>query len=95
MATAYAYAEGSGSQPIELRNIRLIDRFGVEAIKNRSYLSKREVESMLLCENVVNRYNDRKDAETWATWISEHKEEQEMLEHARKQAEERGLLDVT
>ena len=93
MAAAYAYAEGSGKKPQELIDVQLIDRFGVEAIKNRKYLTKREVESMLLSENVVNRYRERSESENYAQWVSDNKEMHKMLEHARKQAEELGLID--
>jgi hypothetical protein len=95
MAVAYAYAEGSGKQPQELIELTLIDRFGVEAIKNRKYLNSKEVRSMLLTENVVNAYKSRKESENWAKWADDNREAQEMLEYARKQAEERGLIDVT
>jgi len=84
MAAAYAYADG-GPQPEELRNLWLIERFGVQAILNRPYLGSKELKSMLLAERVYNAYKDREKSTEWATWALDNPEDAELLEFARKQ----------
>ena len=85
MAAAYAYADGSQPQPKELRTLWLIGRFGVQAILNRSYLGSKELQSMLLAENVYKAYNEMKQTD-WATWALSNPEDAKMLDFARKQA---------
>ena len=92
MAAAYAYADG-GQQPEELRNLWLVERFGVQAIFNRPYLGSKELKSMLLAERVYNAYKEMKNSTDWATWAIDNPDDARLLDFARKFAKEQGLID--
>jgi len=87
MAAAYAYADG-GPQPEEIRRLRLIERFGVQAILNRPYLGSKELKLMLLAERVYNAYKEREKSTDWATWALSNPVESELLSFARKQVKD-------
>lgn len=88
MAAAYKYAIGEGEQPQELRTLYLIERFGVKAILNRDYLGRREINRMLLVENIVDAQKQMSKSDNWSQWANDNKELYEILEKARKAAKD-------
>jgi hypothetical protein len=92
MAAAYAFADG-GQQPKELRELWLIERFGVEAIKNRSYLGAKEIKSMLLAENIYNAYNEREKSTNVAEWTQSNPDKADLVHAAYTEAVKLGLVE--
>lgn len=89
MVAAYLYATGEGEQPRELKDLYLIDRFGVKAVMNRDYLGRKEINRMLLAENIVDGYKQMNKSDNWSQWANDNKELYELLEKARKLAKEK------
>lgn len=79
-ASAYAYAEAAADpitglppgMPDELLILTYIDRFGVMAIMGRETLSAGEVRRMMIAENIVRAYQERKASGDWGTWAQEN-----------------------
>ena len=67
MARAFRYAEGDGPPPLELEEIRMIDRFGAMAVLGR-IAGMREMRHMAAVENIVSAYRARGQAQNWAEW---------------------------
>ena len=71
MARAYAYAEGDGPEPWELRQLRAIDRFGAQSVAGRP-LSVGEIQRMTVVQDIVRAYQLRAKADSWADWASKN-----------------------
>jgi hypothetical protein len=92
MAAAYFHATG-GPHPTELRDLILIERFGVEAIKNRSYLGAKELKNMLLAERVYDAYMERDKAQSVVEWDTSNPQKADLLHASYKAAQELGMVD--
>jgi hypothetical protein len=93
MAAAYAYAEGDGRKPRELSLLETIDRFGVQGVMGRT-LGKGEIRRMIACQNIVAWHAEKGQSANWAQWAEDNPERDEMLNTARRLAQEMGLLDA-
>jgi len=58
-----------------------IDRFGAQAVLGRP-LSAREIRGMVLAENLVNAYKERKASSDWAEWAADNPAMNELLNEA-------------
>ena len=92
MASAYANAEG-GHYSKELEDLYLIERFGVQAIKNRQYLGKKELKDMLLAEGVKNSYLEKENSDNVVEWIETNPERADLVHAAYKAAKELGMVN--
>ena len=92
MATAYAHADG-GPQPVELRDLALIERFGVQAIKNRPYLGAKELQNMLFAERVYDAVKERDKSENVTEWTNSNPDKAELAHAAYKAALALGLIE--
>lgn len=72
---------------------RLIDRFGVQAVMNRSYLGAGEINRILAAERVERLLSDKEHQKNWAAWAEKNPEDAEYLTRAMMAAKEEGLLD--
>lgn len=79
IAEAYAYAEGNGELPKELKLAQYIDRFGVEAVTGKKVLGARDIYRITVAENVVRAYADVKKASSYPAWANEHPEMAKLL----------------
>jgi hypothetical protein len=68
----------------EIETLRLIDRFGIEAVTGRRQFYYGELRRMVHAENIVNAYNSRKQSENWAEWVHKYPQAAEMLAEAEK-----------
>lgn len=92
MARAYRHAaEQDGPALPELEALRMIDRFGAQAVFGR-ILSVREMRMMSLAERIVRAYHDRdayRDADknkNWAEWAAKNPTEFRLLNVAMRAA---------
>lgn len=67
--------------PQELLQLNYIDRFGAQAVMGRN-LGYKEMQHMVLAENVVKAYEDRNKSKSWASWAKEHPEKAQLLAEA-------------
>ena len=72
---------------------RLIDRFGVQTVMNRSYLGAGEINRILAAERVERLLANKERQQNWATWAEKNPEDAEYLTKAMMAAKEEGLLD--
>jgi len=72
------YASGDGPCPQELVQKSYIDAFGVMAIMGRPVLYAREIQHMIVLDNIVNAYRschgyrDSEGHENWPEWASQN-----------------------
>ena len=92
MAAAYAHADG-GPQPEELRDLILIERFGVQAIKNRTYLGAKELQNMLFAERVYDAKKSRETSQNVVEWDTSNPERADLIYAAYKEALKLGLVE--
>jgi hypothetical protein len=79
--------------PKELKMLRLIDRYGVEAVMGRPYLGAGEIMRMQAAETVVRVYNERKRYDDWTRHAREDPEGSAFLNRAMILATKMGLID--
>jgi len=84
-AAAYIHADGGRYSP-ELRLLRYIDRFGVEAVMGRKTLYAHEIRRMIHAENVAGAYHERNRGNA-AEWVKDNPEMNKLLFEAQKIAE--------
>ena len=72
---------------------RLIDRFGVQTVMNRSYLGAGEINRILAAEKVERLLADKERQNNWAAWAEKNPEDAKYLTNAMMAAKEEGLLD--
>ena len=77
MTDAYHEAEGVGHCK-ELTLLRLVDRFGAQAILGRMLYAK-EIIRMSAAENVYKAKTANDKSENWAEWARENKHAAELL----------------
>lgn len=83
---AYRYAEAAKDKqgrppppPPQINDLTYIDRFGVKAALGREVLSYREMNEMLLSENIVKYYHGRKSSDNWDQWATAYPQGHELL----------------
>lgn len=79
IAEAYAYADGEGVIPVEIRKLNYIDRFGIDAVYGRQ-LNYQELRRLEIAEAVVKGYISRKNSPDWTKWARENKKINALLE---------------
>lgn len=82
MARVYAYCEGTGPKPTELALLWSIERFGVEAVMGRAYLSHLEIHNMTLAESIHRLFNARAGTEDHAEWAEKNPTDAALLGEA-------------
>jgi len=92
---AYQYAAGiknadgiPSPQPKELLLLSYVDRFGVEAVTGNKILSFGTARRMIIAENIVEAYRDRKRAENWGEWAEKNPSASALLKQAEILASE-------
>lgn len=81
IAEAYAYADGGGGLPKELRLAQYIDRFGAQAVLGR-LMGAGEIRRIDMAERIIRIYQSRKQAANWKEWVGSHPKEAELLAYA-------------
>lgn len=79
IAEAYAYADGEGDIPKELKALFYVDRFGVQSIYGRP-LYYHEVRRFEVAEMVVKAYLARKNSSNMAQWAKDNPRANALLE---------------
>jgi hypothetical protein len=80
IASAYRYARG-GEIPGDLELLRMVDRFGAQAVFGR-ILKRSEMRRMVLVERIVTAYQAMKSSEDVDGWIKDHPEDWKLLDYA-------------
>jgi len=83
IAEAYAYADGGGGLPKELRLARYIDRFGAQAVLGR-VMGAGEIRRIEMAERIISIYQSRKQASNATEWVNSHQKEAELLDYAER-----------
>lgn len=81
MAAAYNYARGKGDMPNELELIRMVDRFGAQAVFGRT-LKRGEMRRMATVERIVEGYQAMTSAKNQDDWIKAHPDEWKLIDRA-------------
>lgn len=79
--------------PLDIQQLRYVDRFGGHAVMGRS-LGVIEMRRMIVSENIVNAYNTRGPSDKWAEWAKENKDQSALLNQAMILAAKMGLIDA-
>jgi hypothetical protein len=66
-------------KPNELILLSYIDRFGVEAVTGKNILPFGDARRMIVAENIVEAYRDRKKSGNWAEWAEKNPSAAELL----------------
>ena len=72
----------------EINRLRLIDRFGIEAITGRRQFYAGELRRMVIAENIQTAYQSRARAKNWAAWVKDNPALADLLDEARQLAED-------
>jgi len=80
-AAAYIYADGGEMSP-EIRLLGYIDRFGVEAVMGRPFLTAKEIRCLVHAENLVQGYRERERAKNAAEWVKNNPTMHKLLRQA-------------
>lgn len=65
--------------PLELQKLWYIDRFGAQIICKNG-LSAKEIRLMMVSENIVKAYVERKNSSNWAQWAKDNQQMSRLLE---------------
>jgi len=76
-----------------LRELILIERFGVEAIKNRPYLGAKELKNMLFAERVYDAFKERESSDNVVEWSGSNPDKADLVHFAYMAAKELGLIE--
>lgn len=79
--------------PNELKLLRLIERYGVEAIMGRPYLGAGEIMRMQAAEKIVSLYQARQRYADWTLHARDDEAGSAFLNHAMMLAHEMGFID--
>ena len=79
MAAAYIYADG-GPLSTELSLSQQINRFGTYAVMGRPLYAK-EINRLMMSENIVRLYQERLNSPNWAAWASENPDGSALLNY--------------
>lgn len=91
MARAYAYANGDGPLPNEIRIARLVERFGADSIYGRP-LGAKEIINIELAEDVILLYEEKSKQANQAEWANNHPFENDLLMCALRCAVDLGYI---
>lgn len=91
-ARAYAYAHAGGTPPEELILAGYLKHYGGAVNVLGRPLGIGEIRRMSTCENIINWYNERKNADNWVAWERMNPEKKDFLDMAHKYAEEMGMI---
>ena len=78
IADAYRCAEGGGVSKEIILGQR-IDRFGVKAVFGRDVMGANEMSRIIIAENIVAAYKDRKKSSNWVEWQINNPQMSELL----------------
>lgn len=93
MARAYAYANGDGPLPEEIRLAQLVERFGSYSVFGRP-LGAKEITNMELAESIVYLYQIKNAHENQAEWANTHPADNALLMYALKCAVDLGYMNA-
>lgn len=71
MTDALAHARDGLYSP-EIETLKLIDRFGIEAVTGRRQFYYGELRRLVVAENIVSAYQSRAGSENWAEWSAKY-----------------------
>lgn len=77
----------------ELKLAKLIDRFGVDAVMGRSWLSANEILRMQIAETIMRLYAEMQRYDDWTQFKRDNPDGGAFLFSAMKLAHDMGLID--
>jgi hypothetical protein len=81
MGRAYAYIAEGAPPPMEMEAVRLVGKFGAQAVYGRQ-LGACEMRCMEIAETVINAYQQREASKAWAKWAADNPGLNRLLDEA-------------